>query len=624
MRKDFNLVLFRETIKYVITFFIIALAILIKVYFLKPLGIQTLNLLMIGAILVVSRYLGIKYSVFALILSSLGLHYFVYSPHFGFDLSITSLLQTFTFIAEASAVIYVMFQFMKSKQANESSGKRFEKLIENSKDGIVLMDINSKVLYASAGIERILGYSAEEFRDINPAELMDIEELPIIQKLFDGFNDSYGTTRTAIHKFKHKDGHWIWIESTLTNLLQDPDVKAILSNFRDVSSNINLENEQNRVIALQEKIISEAENARLKFEFIADNMQHKVWMHAADGEITYINKAWLDYSAITSIEEWTPEMVVPTEDQEELYRNWNEALQKGEEFTLEQKYRRYDNAERWHAVKAFPLKNQAEDIFSWVGVNTDIHDLKTQNQELEASQALLAKKDEFISIASHELKTPLTSIKASLQLLEKMIGKEKISPMVISLTSKANKSVNRLSDLVSDLLNTTKIEKGQLLLQKKNFLLNGLVEECCENIRSEGKYNIITKGDSALKVYADPHKIEQVIANLINNAIKYSPGSNQIIISYQKVEDMVKISIQDFGVGIPEETIPYLFDRYYRVDEDGVQFSGLGLGLYISSQIVQKHNGEMGVESIKGKGSTFWFTLHSEKKEEEYKMSFIR
>ena len=123
-----------------------------------------------------------------------------------------------------------------------------------------------------------------------------------------------------------------------------------------------------------------------------------------------------------------------------------------------------------------------------------------------------------------------------------------------------------------------------------------------------GTHEIIVTGDQQLQVYADKERIDQVLANLVNNAVKYAPESTKIVVHIEVIPGFAKISVSDKGNGIPEDKLPHLFKRYYRV-QDKSNFSGLGLGLYISNEIIKRHHGEMGVESQIGQGSTFWFTL---------------
>lgn len=223
-------------------------------------------------------------------------------------------------------------------------------------------------------------------------------------------------------------------------------------------------------------------------------------------------------------------------------------------------------------------------------------------------KALQQQKDDFISIASHELKTPITSLKASLQLLHRM--KENINPALFPrMIDQATKSMDKITELVDDLLNVAKMNEGQIGLKKDWFNISEMIDKCCNHVRESGKHELVFEGNKELMVFADEHRIDQVIVNLVNNATKYAPESKQIFIGVSQVGNEAKISVRDTGPGVAAEKLPHLFDRFYRADESGVQVSGLGLGLYISADIVKRHGGDIGVDSELGKGSNFWFTL---------------
>ena len=227
-------------------------------------------------------------------------------------------------------------------------------------------------------------------------------------------------------------------------------------------------------------------------------------------------------------------------------------------------------------------------------------------RETEMQAELLQKKDEFISVASHELKTPITSLTASLQLLDRM--KTDPKPEVLErLITQANRSLAKLNLLVADLLNTSRIASGQLELRKSIFNPLELARECCSHVRSEGKHEIILEGDQTLEVLADEQKIDQVLVNLVNNAAKYAPDSKNIYITFGRAGSFAKITVRDEGRGISAEHLPHIFERYYRLDQHNN--SGLGLGLYISAEIIRRHGGQIGADSKTGEGSIFWFTI---------------
>lgn len=236
--------------------------------------------------------------------------------------------------------------------------------------------------------------------------------------------------------------------------------------------------------------------------------------------------------------------------------------------------------------------------------------VEKQRLEQVATQELMNRKDEFMSIASHELKTPITSVKASLQLLDKMVMRQPDLESMAPFINKASKQVNKLTDIINDLLDVTKIQAGRLQLNKSFFNLSQLITECIEQCQLiDNRHKIVVTGNDKLKIYADHDRLEQVFCNLINNAIKYSPESDQIDVRFDSVDDQIKVSVTDYGIGIPAEKIDNIFDRFFRVEHTSQNFAGLGLGLYISSEIIKQHDGQIGVTSERGKGSSFWFVL---------------
>ena len=227
---------------------------------------------------------------------------------------------------------------------------------------------------------------------------------------------------------------------------------------------------------------------------------------------------------------------------------------------------------------------------------------------MSASETLNQQKTEFFSIASHELKTPITSLKASVQLLNKI--KDTPSDELFSrLIEQCNKSTVKISSLVESLLNASQMRAGQLHLHKKTFIIAEMLRQCCNHVRCSGRHSLIFTGDEELKIYADENRIDQVVVNFVNNAAKYAPDSREIYLIAEKLNGIAKVSVKDNGPGISADKLPHLFERYYRADYDGVQYSGLGLGLYISAEIIKRHGGQIVVDSEAGKGSTFWFTL---------------
>ncbi|MBW4888420.1 PAS domain-containing sensor histidine kinase [Mucilaginibacter sp. HMF5004] len=234
-------------------------------------------------------------------------------------------------------------------------------------------------------------------------------------------------------------------------------------------------------------------------------------------------------------------------------------------------------------------------------------DEEEKKQLYEQIKKLNEKKDEFIGLASHELKTPLTSINGYLHILERMITDEK----ALQFLKKSQHQVKKLSTLVSDLLDISKIEAGKLQISIENLNIREIVDDAIGLLsHTHTQYRITLYSDvKELNMQGDPGRIEQVIINLLTNAIRYSPGTNQIEVFLEQHPGKVKIGVKDFGVGIAADKLKHIFSRFYRVDDVNPNISGLGIGLYLSHQIVSRHNGEIWADSQPGVGSTFWFTL---------------
>ncbi|CAM4063894.1 two-component system, chemotaxis family, CheB/CheR fusion protein [Pedobacter westerhofensis] len=225
-----------------------------------------------------------------------------------------------------------------------------------------------------------------------------------------------------------------------------------------------------------------------------------------------------------------------------------------------------------------------------------------------ATKALMNKKDEFMSIASHELKTPVTSIKGFMQFALKMAKEEKFGN-IFGLIDKADKQVGKLTRLIDDLLDVTKIQAGKLTFTKSDFDISEIVSEAIDGIQGNLDHQTIIKDVDNIIVCGDRNRIEQVISNFLSNAIKYAPNGKQITIRAKETAGKLKLSIRDQGIGIPKDKADFIFDRFFRVEESSMNFSGLGLGLYISAEIIQRHGGRIGVESEINSGSEFWFEI---------------
>lgn len=220
------------------------------------------------------------------------------------------------------------------------------------------------------------------------------------------------------------------------------------------------------------------------------------------------------------------------------------------------------------------------------------------------------RKNDFIAMASHELKTPLTSIKAYIQLVTQKLASSNDS-FIINALLKVNQQVNKMTDLIHGFLDLSKIEPGKLQLKVQDFDINQLIKDAIaeSNTTSTG-HRIKFDGEETIIIKADKEKIEQVVNNFLSNAIKYSGKGNEISISIKKTGGNLQVAVADKGIGINPKDQQKIFQRFYRVENTGMKnISGFGIGLYLSSEIILRHNGKIWVESEEGKGSTFYFSL---------------
>ncbi|MCJ0741797.1 hybrid sensor histidine kinase/response regulator [Pedobacter montanisoli] len=234
---------------------------------------------------------------------------------------------------------------------------------------------------------------------------------------------------------------------------------------------------------------------------------------------------------------------------------------------------------------------------------------KTLLAEIETRKNAESKKDEFMSIASHELKTPLTSIKGYMQLLERSIDKGDIE-IVKKHLNKAKLQIEKLNGLIADLLDVSKIDSGKLKFNKQLFSVDTLTDNILEVIQqSNPTFKIEKIGNANCEIFADEMRIEQVIVNFLTNAIKYSPNADRAQLKVDVIDDKLFVSVKDFGLGMLPEQQKQVFEKFYRIEETSHRFQGLGIGLYISAEIIRRHDGEIGVRSEYGNGSEFYFSI---------------
>lgn len=261
---------------------------------------------------------------------------------------------------------------------------------------------------------------------------------------------------------------------------------------------------------------------------------------------------------------------------------------------------RSDGKKSYLQISATPIRNSEGHIIAAASIISDI----TAQKDLES------KKDDFVNMASHELKTPITSMRLYIESL--------LSTKTPHTSRQGHKTLKRvhyqiekLQEIVSDLLDVSRIQTGKLLLHKERFLLNDLVRETVKELQSSTiKHVLRYESHASITLTADKFRIYQVLTNLITNAVKYSPDGGKILIRLNRKNGQSLLSVEDHGIGIDQTQHKKIFERLYQVtDRTEKTFPGLGMGLYISKEIIKRHKGDIWVESQKGKGSTFYVSM---------------
>ncbi|MGN7989655.1 ATP-binding protein [Pedobacter sp. 22226] len=259
------------------------------------------------------------------------------------------------------------------------------------------------------------------------------------------------------------------------------------------------------------------------------------------------------------------------------------------------------------------ILHTASDVSDMVLARKIIKENELQREALEEEQLMISikedqQKHDFISMVSHELKTPLTSISAYVQLMQ---NKPLSDGFLITTLDKVQKQIRKMTTMIGSFLNVSRLESGKIQLIKSDFDLDKLICDVVEDARLiDSSYEInFIEGESKM-VHADKEKMSSVIANLISNAMKYSAQGSTIQVESEVIENRVNVRVTDNGIGIQKQDLARLFDRFYRVENQQTKsISGFGIGLYLSAEIINRHNGKIWVESEYSKGSTFHFDI---------------
>ncbi len=464
-------------------------------------------------------------------------------------------------------------------------------------DGVLLVDTKGKIISYNQRFIDIWNMPSKIIETRNDTAALEFAEKQLIsadtflqnvKKLYNAPN------QVCKDELKFKDGKIIE-RYGYPVVGEDGTFYAWSWTFRDITLQKN-----------QEKSIKESE---LYFRQMTDLMPGKIINIDEKGNLTYFNEHWLEYTG-KNIEDLKRQgwiRFIHPKQQKKFVKTWNRSLESGEDFEMEIKLLNKNNKYKWHISRAEAVKDEAGKIKMWICTNTEIQKLKEEEK----------RKGDFLKMVSHELKTPVTSIKGYVQLLLSVLNKgedKEISslPLKPSL-ERIDHQIKRLTRLISEMLDLSRIEENKLELKKESFNLNDLITETVQDINyTNTQHQIEVFHKFRCNVHADKDRIGQVLINFVTNAIKYSPDNQKIEVTIDKEKNgQVAVSVKDQGMGIEKKYHKSIFKRFYRVGVKSEEtYSGFGIGLFLAKEIISRHKGAILVNSKKGKGSEFIFTLN--------------
>jgi PAS domain S-box-containing protein len=484
---------------------------------------------------------------------------------------------------------------MTESLITEQKNAMLAAIIANSDDTIISKTLDGMITSWNPAAEKMFGYNEAEaigqhISLIIPPDRLD-EESFIIGQIKQGKKiDHFETIRIA------KNGNLVPISLSVSPI---PNSDGIIIGASKIARDLTYRKMADEKQAVLAAIIATSDDA--------------IVSKTLEGVITSWNKAAMQMFGYTEIEVVGQHisLIIPAERMEEESYIISE-ISKGNKIDHFHTFRKAKDGRLIPiSVSVSPIMNESGKIIGASKIARDISEQLSLQEEkarlYNQIKALNDKKDEFIGLASHELKTPLTSISGYLQIMEKMVKEEKAKQFL----AKTLQQVKKLSALVNDLLDVSKIEAGKLSLSVEQFNIREITDDAIELLaHSYPQYELKLHTDvDKLIISGDPHRIEQVIINLLTNAIRYSPGTHLIELFLNQDGANVTLGIKDYGIGIAEDKIKDIFSRFYRVDDLNPNISGLGIGLYLSQEIIKRHKGTIWADSKFGEGSTFWFSL---------------
>ena len=496
-------------------------------------------------------------------------------------------------------LILLVFEDITDKRMTEKNLQKSEIKFQ------LLVESISQLIWISNGEGKIEFFNRqwENFTGINSAESVkdDIWEDSIHYDDLQEFKDEFvecidsGKSFTKETRLKAVDNGYKWfLAKAVPYYNAEGEILKWFGSFTNIET--------------QKQAEATLKKSEEDFRQLAELIPDKISKANTKGKITYYNQSWLRYTGLTHRQLKTQGLAkfINPHERWKMLRKWRTSLDAREDFEIEVRLLNTAGEYCWHLVRAIPVKGENGEVKLWIGATTEIQKIKEEEK----------RKEDFLKIISHELKTPVTSIKGYTQLLLDMLKRDvdidlEALPLKPSL-ERIDNQVSRLTRLISEILDLSRMENNKMELHKASFNINTMVEECVQDINySSTDSTIKISHNGKADIYGDKDRIGQVLINFITNAIKYSPDDKTIEVEiFKPSNDQVSVSVKDHGIGIDKKHQEHIFKRFYRVSQKNEEtYSGFGIGLYLAKEIIGRHQGTITVNSVKDEGSEFIFTL---------------
>ncbi len=483
----------------------------------------------------------------------------------------------------------------------DENEKRLTALLENSLDLLVLLDVEGNILYQNQAILRTLGYHPAEIIGTSILEYVHPDDIPLAVQLFRDVVKSDDQIVLTEVRFRHKDGSYRWLEAAGSNALHVPGVNALVGNYRDIT-----ERKQNEEFLRQRE-----EQFRMLFEYAPIGMA----LLTPAGHFLRINQAFCDTVGYTQDEMLNMAFQEITHPEDlQLHIEPDERLLHGDitHYQLEKRYI-HKLGHIIHVLLDVGLirdaQNQPQHFISQVVDITERKKAETLSFEIAVEKLRIQLLAEFIRNVSHDFRTPLSVINTHLYLLRH----NDVADKRLERLDMVERQAARLGRLIEGLLKMTRLDT-EVAFSFQQLDPNHIVREALDRVQTQifkKQHSIhLELHASPPLLWGDPIELNNALTEILENAAQFTPPEGTITVRTSIWQESVILEIEDTGVGIPANEIPFIFERFYRVDKERpTDRGGIGLGLSIAQKIVQAHKGFIEVESTVGQGSIFRILL---------------